>query len=178
MFLPSDSSSFLTEYWEQLKFCSKLEDRKFDKFDVLYVAWIVFNPTHLLGPRHEHELELSIPPIGKEQFEDPICDLLVTKSLGRNNAVHNAIEYYEYEFERLKGLSNSILKSNLTKEEKKAALIHIQSQLANAPKLIKRAYRFYEWLPHEIVAKQLALQFHMHFYAEEGEPLPYFNYGE
>lgn len=173
VFLQTDPSPFLSKRWEQLKFCIKLEDKTFDIFDVLYVAWIIFNPIHLL---YDHEL--SIPLTLGEQLTDFLCRTLVGFSYTRNSAVHNTRDYYKYEFERLKGLSNSILKSNLSKVEKKASLIRIQQQLTNAPKLIKRAYRFYEWLPHEITTAQKTREFWQRFFREEGQPIPYFNYGE
>ena len=52
----------LTEYWEQLNSMGWSENWGFDKYDVLYVAWLVFNPIHLHGER-----ELSTPSLGKEE---------------------------------------------------------------------------------------------------------------
>ena len=94
-----------------------------------------------------------------------------------NDRIHNLRECYQHEFERLKGISNKILKSALSKEEKKAALIRTRRELANAARLVKRAYRFYEWLPEEIISHQFGMQYAL-YRSEEESPTPHFEQGE
>lgn len=112
IFFHPDPSPFLAECWEKLQIYPYPENWNFDKFDVLYAAWIMFNPIHLLNVG-----ELSMPLLWSR--EDNALSRLGAYSLSDNSAVHNARNYYEYEFERLKGTANKVLKSSLPKEEKK-----------------------------------------------------------
>jgi hypothetical protein len=144
--LEPDPTPLLVKFWQELKACDRKKGTlDFNKFDVFYVAWVVFNPLYLRIL--DDKSELSLPDPSSSLWRD-----LAREGSAKNSLVHNARQYYNSEFGRLKGMLNSILKSNLPKEEKRVALIRIQRQIDNAARLAKRAYRFYSWLPHEIAA--------------------------
>jgi len=126
----------LNECWELVKLDNIPYNWVFDKFDVLWHTWIVANPIYsAINP----ELSQS---------------LLLQYGEDKNVRIHETLKYYTYQSQEKITLLNSILKSNMLKEKKKAELTKAKQSQINAAKLERRARRFYEWNPHEIVASQ------------------------
>jgi hypothetical protein len=149
---PSDLSPFLTDCWERLNEPEMIEAWHFSKFDVLYSTWIVFNPAYLgrqdLRIPDRNDAALSSDVQQPLRFEN----ILMNYSFSGNDNVHNARELYEYQFNSLKGSVNELLASAPTAAERRESLVSYQRRLANAARVVARARRFYEWLPHEITA--------------------------
>jgi len=137
-----EAPRFLLEYWEQLRAYDPLDEETqpsiegqwLDKFGAFYYAWKIFNPTLLL-------LEPTAP-----------SKLLDWYGSSRDSVIHNTREFYRYELEETKKSLNMALKSSLPKEKKRDILVEANQRMVNAGRLVRRSHRFYEWLPHEIVA--------------------------
>jgi hypothetical protein len=151
--------NFLDERWEMLGKPPSLRDCDLDRFRVLVNAWAACNPTNFLytgyGPVE------GLTEFGKGLREEPFklhamgrlfWNKLRTHGIATNDAIHSTIKHYQTQLNELKTEYNTILKSVISREEKRKLLAPMRLRLLNAERLVKRAFRFYQWNPEELGA--------------------------
>ena len=129
-------NDLLIQYWKQVTSDNIPEEWDLVMSDVYWRAWMVANPVYSLT---------------NEQYT---MATLFRYGFAQNDTVNNNREYYEYESNEKTKEFNVILKADLSKEEKKAALMKAKLAQSNATRLQKRAFRLYEWLPTEVDANR------------------------
>jgi hypothetical protein len=126
-----------------------------DKYDVFWQAWLIANGTYsMLQPIEEIECTRARVSDAKGETIKSINKTLFYYGAANNSEIHNIREFYEYQLNESQKKFNKVLRSKLTGNQKKNALLEAKLNVENASKLVERSRRFYHWNPAEIDAHQ------------------------